>query len=347
MRIRYLFAVILLFALFYSCKEKDKAVLESKVILEFQAQPKISSIRGISVIDTNTLWLSGSKSTVLKSMDGGKSWDSLKVPSLELLDFRDIEAFSDKEAIIISAGFPSRVYKTKDGGTSWLLVHENNDSSAFMNSIYFKSENEGLIFGDKLGERHLILKTIDAGESWFRLADSVLPMPLAVEHGYAASGSCITNNSNGEYVIGLGGEVSRVYVENQKYWEAFNTTLNGGMNTSGIYSIASGDLVLMAVGGDYLKADSSYYPTISFDGGKSWEQTKAKVNGYRSVVDYSKNKNAWIAAGINGLDYSFNNGESWTFLKTEEINTLQFDAQGYYAWAAGSKGKIWKIKWTD
>jgi photosystem II stability/assembly factor-like uncharacterized protein len=347
MRFQYFFIAILLFALSYSCKEKDKVAIASQVLLEFQAQPKVASIRGISVIDTNIIWMSGAKSTVLKSMDGGRNWDSLKVPSVELLDFRDVEAFSDKEAIIVSAAFPSRVYKTKDDGTSWYLVHENNDSSAFMNSIYFKNAEEGLIFGDKLGERHLILKTIDAGESWVRIVDSMLPQPLAMEHGYAASGSCITQNSNGEYVIGLGGEVSRVYVENQKHWEAFITTMNGGMNTSGIYSIASGDSALMAVGGDYLKPDSSYFPTMSFDDGESWEQTKARVNGYRSVVDYSKNKNAWIAAGINGLDYSFNRGESWTYLKTEEINTLQFDPQGYYAWAAGPKGKIWKIKIID
>ena len=345
MRVQLFLIAILFFALLYSCKEK--VVSEHPIKLEFQAQPKKASIRGISVVDTNIIWLSGSKSTVLKSIDGGRSWDSLKVHSLELLDFRAVEAFSDKEAIIVSVGFPSRVYKTKDGGKSWNLVHENLDSSAFMNSIYFKSEQEGIIFGDMLGDRHLILKTVDAGENWLRLLDSIIPQPLKVEHGYAASGSCITQNSIGDYVIGLGGEVSRVYIESKNNWNAFKTTLNGGGNSSGIYSISSGDTALIAVGGDYLKADSTYHPTISFDGGQSWTQTLAKVNGYRSVIDYSNTKKIWIAAGINGLDFSFNNGKSWTYIKTEEINTLQFDPNGYYAWAAGPSGKIWKIRIKD
>lgn len=49
------------------------------------------SLRGLSVVDDNTVWASGSKGHVLRSVDGGKSFQKMQLKGYEKSDFRDIE----------------------------------------------------------------------------------------------------------------------------------------------------------------------------------------------------------------------------------------------------------------
>ena len=56
--------------------------------------------------------------TVLRTVDGGRTWQLLPVPGAEKLDFRDVDAMSDRVAHVLSigAGAASRIYTTTDGG---------------------------------------------------------------------------------------------------------------------------------------------------------------------------------------------------------------------------------------
>ena len=55
---------------------------------------------------------------MIRTADGGKSWQVMTVPGAEKLDFRDIEAFDKNTAYILSIGNgdASRIYKTVNGG---------------------------------------------------------------------------------------------------------------------------------------------------------------------------------------------------------------------------------------
>ena len=62
-----------------------------------------ASLRGSAIID-QSLWVTGTKSTVFVSQDGGKTWKD-KSPILPTeRDFRDIELFDKNTAIIMSVG---------------------------------------------------------------------------------------------------------------------------------------------------------------------------------------------------------------------------------------------------
>ena len=52
-----------------------------------------TSLRGLSVVNDNILWVSGSGGIVGKSSNGGKTWKWITVPGFEKTEFRDIEAF--------------------------------------------------------------------------------------------------------------------------------------------------------------------------------------------------------------------------------------------------------------
>jgi photosystem II stability/assembly factor-like uncharacterized protein len=47
------------------------------VFLLFADYSHAQSYRGLSVVNANTAWVSGSKGMVLRTVNGGKSWDTL------------------------------------------------------------------------------------------------------------------------------------------------------------------------------------------------------------------------------------------------------------------------------
>lgn len=323
-------------------KEKENKEINLQISFIKQKSPTNNSLRGISVIDENIAWLSGAKGTVLRTIDGGENWELLPAPDTNLLDFRDVEAFSENEAIVMSAGFPSRVYKTENAGKSWELVHENKDSASFMNSIAFKNKNEGIIIGDQLNGRHLILRSGNGGNTWKRIDSIDVPKPLKVENGFAASGSCIAITKKGRFFIGLGGEQSRVFSSvNGFKWKAKTTPMKAGSAASGIYSIAHGSGKLMAVGGNYMATDAEHYPILSLNGGKSWLRTKGAVNGYRSIIDFCEQEKVWVSGGTNGMDLSYDDGDTWDHFSQKNINTLQFIPNSSKAFIATKDGEIY------
>src|SRR5262245_45734324 len=74
--------------------------------------------RGLCVVDARVVWASGTQGTVLRTIDGGRTWQPRPIPGAAELDFRDIHAVDDRTAYALSIGEgeKSRIYKTGDGG---------------------------------------------------------------------------------------------------------------------------------------------------------------------------------------------------------------------------------------
>src|SRR5712691_13115887 len=92
-----------------------------------------ADFRGLCVVSAQVAWVSGTKGTYGRTTDAGKTWSVGTVPDAEKLDFRDVEAFGETTAYLLSAGLgdASRIYKTIDGGKSWALQFKNADPAAF------------------------------------------------------------------------------------------------------------------------------------------------------------------------------------------------------------------------
>ena len=65
------------------------------------------SFRGLSVVNDKVIWVSGSKGTFAKSVNGGLSFSISNIPGFEKTDFREIEAFNEDMAVIMGSGSPS------------------------------------------------------------------------------------------------------------------------------------------------------------------------------------------------------------------------------------------------
>ena len=99
-----------------------------------------ASFRGLDVISTKTAWVSGTGGTVLKTNDGGDTWENISVPNSSTVDFRDIEVFDKNTAIVMGISSPARFYKTKNGGKNWDLVYFNDHKDIFFDGMSFWSK---------------------------------------------------------------------------------------------------------------------------------------------------------------------------------------------------------------
>src|ERR1043166_7905265 len=83
-----------------------------------QTSNSTASLRGVHAVTATIVWASGTKGTVLRTIDGATTWESRAIAGAADLDFRAVWAFDEKIAFAMSAGTgeKSRIYKTTDGG---------------------------------------------------------------------------------------------------------------------------------------------------------------------------------------------------------------------------------------
>ena len=131
------------------------------------------NMRGIHAVSSNVCWIGGSQGTVLKTVNGGRSWTTLKVPGGDSLDFRDIHAFDKHTAVAMSAGEAqhgkAKIYRTENGGETWTLVYQSTQTGVFLDGIDFWDKDKGICLGDPINGRLFILTSEDKGKSWQEL----------------------------------------------------------------------------------------------------------------------------------------------------------------------------------
>jgi photosystem II stability/assembly factor-like uncharacterized protein len=148
-----------------------------------------TSLRGLSVVDDKTVWVSGSNGTVGLSLDSGNTFKWTTVKGFEKTDFRDIEAFDATTAIIMGISSPAYILKTIDGGETWKVTYENKDTSMFMDAMEFWNEQSGIVIGDPINNKMFISRTFDGGNTWQALPPQNYPAVANGEACFASSGT--------------------------------------------------------------------------------------------------------------------------------------------------------------
>ncbi len=342
-------AIASIISLFFSCSNSKKS---SELVFKFEQQSSKRgiSIRGLHVVNEDIAWISGSKGTFAKTIDGGKTWKWDSIPNSSNLDFRDIIAFDENKALVISAGLPAKIYKTTDGGKNWLEKYSDTTTGVFFNSFDFWNENEGIAVSDPLADGFLLIKTIDGGETWMRINSSSMPKNEKGEAQFAASGTCIVTFGNSDVCFVTGGTSARAFVSHNKgkNWQAFQTPLMQKEQTKGIYSVdfLNKDTAYV-VGGDYQNPEiKDHTAAFTTDGGKTWQEPMIfPPSGFNSCVKYVPNTDGQylIAVGTKGSNISKDGGKNWSLLDTVPYHTVAFTSTGKYGWAAGSDGRVAKI----
>ncbi len=302
-----------------------------------------ASFRGLSVVNKKIIWASGTDGTVIKTIDGGKTWKVMTVPGAEKLDFRDIEAFDANTAYTLSIGNgeSSRIYKTTDGGGTWKEQFRNKNDKAFFDAMACWDKNNCIAMSDPVDKKFVLIETKNGGMNWTPVDTSTMPEAKDGEAAFAASGTClITQGKNSAFLV-TGGSDARVFksTDRGKTWLAYDTPIVKGLAGSGIFSIAMrDDKSGVIVGGNYEKPEGHTNNVASTsDGGKTWKLGSG-LSGYRSGVAYGDNY-LCVSVGTNGASISFDNGKSWDNPSVENYNAVQSKGK-YVVWAVGNNGNM-------
>jgi photosystem II stability/assembly factor-like uncharacterized protein len=304
-------------------------------------------LRGVSAVSERVAWASGAGETVLRTVDGGQTWQKLTVTTDEL-DFRDVDAVDAQTAYVLAIGNgpASRIYKTTDGGKTWTLQFKNEDQKAFLDAMSFWDANHGIVFGDSVDGKLYIMTTADGGRVWSRVPTANLPPALQNEGAFAASGTNIAVFGTSHAWIGTGASAkARVLrtVDRGQTWQIAETPLAAGPS-AGIFSIAFRDAKHgIIVGGDYRKEQEAVDNlAVTSDGGVTWTLVKG-LSGFRSVVAYVPGTRTLVALGPSGGDYSTDDGETWTRITGPGFDTYSFAPRKSIGWGAGAAGRIGKL----
>ncbi len=300
-----------------------------------------TSIRGLSVVNDRVIWVSGSNGTVGRSLDSGKTFKWIIVKGFEKTDFRDIEAFDETVAVIMGIAEPAYILRTGDGGETWKVVFENKTKGMFLDAMEFWNDQSGIVIGDPIDGKFFIARTFDGGVQWSDIPLQNYPLADSGEACFASSGTNIRKLNKQEAVFVSGGAKSNLFIRDNK---TPLPLIIAGKETTGANSIAiKNKKIFIVTGGDFAAKEATLNNCIiTKDGGKTWMAPAVPPHGYRSCVEYLKKK-SWVSCGLNGVDYSTNEGNTWQWISKESYHVCRKVKEGTTVFFAGGGGRIGKL----
>ena len=306
-------------------------------------------LRGVSAVSAEVAWASGAEGTVLRTLDGGRTWQPRAIPGAPTLDFRDVDAVSAQAAYALSIGpgETSRIYKTRDGGSTWTLQLAITDPKMFLDAMAFRDEAHGVALSDSVDGQFVIFTTSNGGADWIRVPADRLPPALPGEGAFAASGTNVAMGAAGQMWIGT--TTSRVLrsLDDGRTWSVVATPLATGEAT-GIFSIAFRDANHgIVVGGNYQQESGALdNVATTSDGGATWTLVRQRgLSGFRSVVAWLPGSSgSWLAVGPSGSDLSSDDGRTWTPAGGAGYDALSLAPREARGWATGAGGRIGSVR---
>ncbi|MBQ0146922.1 MAG: hypothetical protein KBS93_00505 [Flavobacteriaceae bacterium] len=310
------------------------------------------SYRGLAFESATTFIVSGSKNTIGKTTDGGKTFKWISPTVVQNRDFRDIEVLSKDNYITLGIDAPAYILQTIDGGKNWKKVYENTQKGIFLDAMYVDSKNKKVyVIGDPIEtSKPFVLTASTTDLTKWTINKSLLNQGVRLKNPkeafFASSGSNIYADAN-QVMIVSGGAESNLYRYTTKGGQLY-TLQKSNATTAGINGMAYDAInnVGYLVGGDYTKPMDSKYNLYKFKIDSknqlqfidSWKYP----DGYKSgVTILSKDK--VVVCGYSGVDYSVDGGHNWKNITKDSYNTCLASPDKKSVILVGNKGKIGKI----
>jgi len=284
-----------------------------------------TALQSISAVDNNVAWICGDGGVVLRTVNGGTTWENKSgAPIPATTGLVNIFAWDSSNAICTgSTATGTFVYRTTNGGTTWTEVL--TQTGGFIDAIWMFSATDGIMYGDPVGARWSLWKTTNGGATWD--STGLYLAQVGAEAGW----------NNAMYVNGstvyFGTNSSRVYYSTNSgtSWTAQAMTLTNSFGiwfnspTKGIATGSTQGLVSTTNGG------TNWNPLTSLGTG-----TIYAVTGYQNVWYHTR--------GIR-LFGSTDDGATWDTVNVAAAGTyynITKARNGNVAWACRSNGGITK-----
>jgi len=288
------------------------------------------TLRYLSFIDSLTGWSAGEAGTIIRTTDGGNTWD---IQNSTVQTFISDIFFLDKNlgwATTAKDVFPfnSMILRTTNGGNDW---HAENfpDSSEYIRTVFFFDSLNGLAGGT------YIAHTSDGGNTWIEAEiDSNMVSEFPVYN---------FNFFNTDFGYACGGFIDQTGV----IWRTTNSGLNWsaqGVNVDEVFDI----YILDSLNAITLSGDpEGFYPIADIkttNAGSSWSNDTLSFFGLSFAIDFRTYNEGWSASGYKFL-LTTNRGETWNEFQTPD-NSIVFDLQftdSRNGYAVGDNGIVLKF----
>jgi len=252
---------------------------------------------------------------IYNTEDSGETWTSMPV-------------FFGNKAFITSMSAPTsdiwyisgytnllnaKLIKTTNHGLNWIdITPPLNPVMSFINMVHFYDESLGITLCDPEGGEFIIYHTLNGGETWTSLSNSLIPDAYLGEFGIRGEvlGDCIWFTTN----------YGRIFKSMDKgfHWEAVQTIINN------LEQVSFSD-TLNGVGRyGFVALDFNTTPVIiTADGGKTWKLLDITPLGPKT--------------GIFGASYIPNS--SYIMLTTAKNSLLTGD---FATWISPDRGETWQ-----
>ncbi len=252
------------------------------------------NIRSNFFVSTAAGFAAGENGTVLKTEDGGLTWNELKhftPKSLNTLYF--MNAYTG-----YAAGNDGAIFKTSNAGELW--TNQTHYTRLDYNFIHFINYDDGVAGGgNPENGRAFIYRTSNAGINWFEVFDSL---------GMGILNSVSFVNSNVGIATGDNGNILHTYDAGFS-WTSENISVNN------LNSISFTDQINGMIAAD----NGIVYVTSNggFDWSKSLTGVYSNLNAIMFREDYA------LACGSDGsIICSTNKGSSWQIFESITDNNL-------------------------
>ena len=319
--------VILFFIIVLNSDFSSFAQIQPWKILQ---SPVDVTLRHLTFVDSLTGWAAGEAGTIIRTTDGGNSWD---VQNSTVQTFITDIFFTDKNlgwATTINDVFPfnSVILKTTNGGDEW-SAENYPDSSEYIRTIFFIDSLNGFTGGSHIGY------TTDGGNSWLgaKIDSSMISSFPVYNFSFF----------NRQFGYAVGGRLDIAGV----IWKTTNSGLNWsaqGVGADEVFDVFIFDsLNAIALSGD----PEGFYPTANIkttNAGMTWSNDTLSFFGLSFAIDFRTYNEGWSASGYKFL-LTTNRGETWIEFETPNsavVYDLHFtDARNGYA--VGGNGVILKL----
>jgi len=260
-------------------------------------------LNSVCFLDAINGWAVGGNNSgegvVLQTSDGGETWGEISggtIPPLSVAFFID----TDVGWAVMTDG---TVYRSLDGGISWVLQFPDPPATMNFRDIFFTDADNGWAVGVSFWvpiQNSVILHTYDGGETWEPQED----------YSWRGFNSVFFTDPGHGCAVGSYGTVTCT-PDGGNTW----VVLSGGYSRPALYDVFfTGEEDGWAVGGNEYPFDSKLMHTI--DGGNSWEEMEATENILYGIFFINSSK-GWIVGGPALNDISAiilnteNGGLSW------------------------------------
>lgn len=262
-------------------------------------RPQGNWLHGVEIIDANTIMIVGDGATVLKSSDGGLTWNLNHYPvGFNARKFQFVRFANSNTGWI--CGDSGAILKTTNSGSNW--TYQPTPTPKKLLKMFFLNVQNGFV----CGEKGIVLRTTDGGTSWTDIGFNM--------NNYYFYGIYFTNNSTG-YLCGhsiwglWGGALLYKTTNAGQNWAA----LSWGVEAHGFHDIYFINEQTGFAVGDFRQDEPVLIKTSN--AGLNWVPLNSQGISLSNTVYFIDEMTGWVN-GYPGVFRTTNGSASWGLLHT-------------------------------